>query len=132
MVKANVKTLNTSKKILNRKALLQMNKRLGETLKLNNLKGAFLIVFLILGIIILLNPAEGDNETSPKANASSSKHLTSLLKIGEVAIGSEVVDVVEDEVTNCQYIYESKVGQNFSLTPYYDEFGNVKGCKSHQ
>lgn len=109
-----------------------MNKRLGETLKLNNLKGAFLIVFLLLGIIILLNPAEGGNETLSKAKASSSKHSTSFLKLGEVEIGSEVVDVVEDEVTKCQYIYESKVGQNFSLTPYFDEFGNVKGCKSLQ
>lgn len=107
-----------------------MNKRLGNTFKFINFKGALLIAFLLLGIIILLNPAEGDNETLSKAKASSSKDITSFFKIGEVEINSEVIDVVEDEVTKCQYIYESKVGQNFSLTPFYDEFGNVKGCKS--
>jgi len=99
-----------------------------------------LLITLLLGGCSDINStidaeSNTDKSSSKPVNTkveSSGENLTSFVKIGEVEIDSKIIDIVEDESTKCQYIYESKVAQIFSLSPYYDEFGNVKGCKSQK
>lgn len=71
-----------------------------------------------------------NNETVVQAE---SDYLTSFVKIGEVdfpsGFGPGEVEILEDENTKCQYLFRA-ANNDFSVSPYYDEQGNVKGCKS--
>ena len=87
-----------------------------------------LLFLFFSGCSDVQNTSTNNIENNGTVVHAESDYLTSFVKIGEVDFPSGFgPGDVEDETTKCQYLYKAN-NQDFSVSPYYDERGNVKGC----
>lgn len=76
----------------------------------------------LLSAMLILSGCNADKVSN--ANESN-RSGTQFIDKGLVSSGTTYYDVLEDKETGCMYLQGER-----SLTPYYDETGDVKGCKS--
>ena len=74
---------------------------------------------MLIGSLLLLTACSEQSESLPRTED------VELVDVGKVKNGGQRYAMVQDIKTGCLYIDKED-----GITPYYDEKGMVKGCKS--
>lgn len=79
-----------------------------------------MLLMFLLGVLLLLSACEERQESLPETATEEFK------PVGVIKYGIGRYEMVKDVRTGCLYI-DLRTG----FSPYYDENGNVKGCKGN-